>query len=195
MRLVKWLMPVMFMIMLSGCATVSSGPNVRVLPPPGKPYDLFMAEDSYCRQMAERQIGITPQEVANQNTATGAVIGSAAGAGLGAAIGSASGNAGPGAIIGALSGLFVGTVAGSDAGRIEGRQTQRRYDTVYMQCMYSHGNQVYNPGQRYYRRRTVIVKPPIDVHDYVPPDIVPYYPPPNAPSPGQTSTPLPRPQF
>jgi outer membrane lipoprotein SlyB len=192
MKLMKWLLPAIVIITLSGCATVPGGPSVRVLPPSGKPYDLFVTEDSYCRQAAERQSVSTPQEVANQNTATGAIIGTTVGAGLGAAIGSASGHAGPGAIIGALSGLFVGTAVGSDAGRIEGRQAQRRYDTVYTQCMYSHGNRVYNPGQRYYRRRTILVDPPIDDYDNVPPDVAPFYPPPNTPPPGLTPAPPPR---
>ena len=178
MRIVKRLMPVMFLILMAGCVTVPTGPSVTVLPTQGKPYDLFLAEDSFCRRNAEREIGMQPQEVANQNTATGAIIGTAVGTGLGAAIGAASGNAGAGAIIGGLSGLFVGSAAGSDAGRIEGREAQRRYDTVYLQCMYSHGNQVYNPGQRYYRRRAVIVRPSSQEYEYAPPDYRPIYPPP-----------------
>jgi outer membrane lipoprotein SlyB len=160
-----------------------------MLPTPGKPYDLFSAEDAFCRQTADRQLGMAPQDIANQNTATGAIIGTAVGTGLGAAIGSASGNAGAGAVIGAVSGLFVGTAAGSDAGRIEGRDAQRRYDTVYLQCMYSHGNRAYNPGQRYYRRRTVVVAPPSSGYGYAPPDYSLPYPSPNTPPPGPPPAP------
>jgi len=189
MRLLKGLIAILCMTLLAGCVTVPRGPSVRVFPAPGKPYDLFLSEDSYCRQAAERQIGILPQEVANQNTATGAVVGTAVGTGLGAAIGAASGNAGAGALIGAASGLLVGTVAGSDAGRIEGREAQRRYDTTYVQCMYSHGNQVYNPGRRYYRRRAVIATPPPPRPEYAPPDYAPPYPPPNTLPPGPPSAP------
>jgi hypothetical protein len=189
MRLVKWLIAVMFVILTSGCVTVPTGPSVRVFPTPGKPYDLFLSEDSYCRHAAELQIGIPPQQVADQNTATGAIVGTAVGTGLGAAIGAASGHAGTGAVIGAVSGLLVGTAAGSDSGRIEGREAQRRYDTVYLQCMYSHGNQVYNPGQRYYRRRTVIVDSPSPGYDYAPPDYASPYPPPNTPPPGPPPAP------
>jgi hypothetical protein len=180
-------MVVMFALLMAGCVTVPTGPSVRVFPTPGKPYDLFRAEDSFCRRDAERQIGMPPQEIANQNTATGAIVGTAVGTGLGAAIGAASGNAGAGAFIGGVSGLLVGSASGSDAGRIEGREAQRRYDTVYLQCMYSHGNQVSNPGQRYYRRRTVIMDPPPADYEYAPPDYTPLYPPPNSPPPAQPS--------
>jgi len=189
MRLVKWIMPVMIVTLMAGCVTVPTGPSVRVFPTPGKPYDLFRAEDSYCRRDAERQIGMPPQEIANQNTATGAIVGTAIGTGLGAAIGAASGNVGAGAVIGGVSGLLVGSASGSDAGRIEGREAQRRYDTVYLQCMYSHGNQVSNPGPRYYRRRTVIMNPLPADYEYAPPDYVPSYPPPNSPPPGPPPSP------
>jgi len=187
MRIVTRLLAVMVVILAGGCATVPTGPSVTVLPAPGKPYDLFLSEDALCRQVAERQIGIPPQEIANQNTATGAVVGTAIGTGLGAAIGAASGHAGAGAAVGAVSGLLVGTAAGSDSGRIEGREAQRRYDTVYLQCMYSHGNQVYNPGPRYYRRRTVIVSPPTTDYGYASPDYPSPYPPPNTPPPAPSA--------
>jgi hypothetical protein len=183
MRFMKLYLTAIIMFLAAGCVTVPAGPSVRTFPTPGKPYDLFLAEDAYCRQTAERQIGMAPQDVANQNTATGAVVGTAIGTGLGAAIGAASGNVGAGAVIGGVSGLLVGSATGADAGRIEGRQAQRHYDTVYLQCMYSHGNRAYNPGPRYYRRRTVIVNPPSAGYDYAPPDYNPYYPPPNTPPP------------
>ncbi len=189
MRTVLRSFPVIFLLLLTGCASIPTGPSVRVFPTPGKPYDLFLSEDAYCRQTAERQIGITPMDVSNQNTATGAIIGTAVGTGLGAAIGSASGHAGTGAVIGAISGLLVGSAAGSDSGRIEGREAQRRYDTVYLQCMYSHDNQVYNQERRYYRRRTIIMAPPASGYDYAPPDYAPLYPPPNTPPPGLLSAP------
>lgn len=183
MNSIKMLLPLVGLLMLAGCATVPTGPSVTVFPAPGKPYDLFLAEDSYCRQAAERQIGIAPQQVANQNTATGAVIGTAIGTGLGAAIGAASGHAGTGAAIGAASGLLFGTAAGSDSGRIAGREAQRRYDTAYMQCMYSYGNQINTTSPSYYRRRTVIMNPSPTDYDYTPPEYSSPYPPPNTPPP------------
>jgi len=189
MKRVKMLIPVMLVILAAGCATVPTGPSVRAFPTYGKPFDLFLAEDSYCRQTAERQIGLLPQEVADQNTATGAIIGSAVGTGIGAALGAASGNAGAGAVIGGVSGLMIGSAAGADAGRIEGREAQRHYDTVYLQCMYSHGNQVYYPGQRHYRQRRVIMNPPPADYDYAPPDYRSPFPPPNTPPPGPPPAP------
>lgn len=189
MRTAKRLIALLLVVLAAGCATLPSGPSVRVFPTPGKPYDLFLSEDSYCRGAAERQIGLLPQEVADQNTATGALIGTAAGTGIGATLGAASGNVAAGAVVGGLSGLMIGSAAGSDSGRIEIREAQWRYDTVYLQCMFSHGNQVYNPGQRYYhRRRPVTTRPPSSDFENAPPDYRPLYPPPNTPPP---STPAP----
>jgi len=132
------------LLVMGGCATIPRGPSVMVLPPPGKPFELFQAEDAICRQWAAQQIGQSPQETINQNTAAGAVVGTVIGAGLCAAIGSASGHAGTGAAIGAASGLLLGTAAGADSARVYGWEAQRRYDIAYMQCMYAKGNQI--PG-------------------------------------------------
>ena len=132
------------LLVVGGCATIPTGPSVMVLPPPGKPFDMFQAEDSMCRQWARQQIGLTPQETANQNTAAGAAVGTAIGAGLGAAIGAASGQAGAGAVIGAASGLLIGTASGANSGEFYGEEAQRRYDIAYEQCMYANGNIV--PG-------------------------------------------------
>jgi Glycine-zipper domain len=151
------------LLLVSGCVTMPTGPTVMVLPGPGKPFEQFQVEDMTCRHWAEQQIGMAPQEVANQNTATGAVVGTAIGAGAGALLGAASGHAGAGAAIGAGSGLLVGTAAGANAGQVSGYEAQRRYDHAYVQCMYAKGNQV--PGQqRRYRR----VPPP--GYNTVPPD-------------------------
>lgn len=132
------------LLVMGGCATIPSGPSVLVLPPSGKPFEVFQADDAICRQWAAQQIGLSPQETVNQNTVTGAVAGTVIGAGLGAAIGSASGDAGAGAAIGAASGLLFGTAAGADSARVYGWEAQRRYDIAYMQCMYAKGNQI--PG-------------------------------------------------
>ncbi|MGB9080143.1 MAG: YMGG-like glycine zipper-containing protein [Desulfuromonadaceae bacterium] len=189
MRIVNWFMAVICVILMAGCVTLPTGPSVRVFPAPGKPYDLFLSEDATCRQAAERQIGMLPQQISDENTARGAVVGTAIGAGVGAAIGAASGHAGPGAAIGAASGLLVGSSSGADAGRYEAREAQWRYDTAYLQCMYSHGNQVYNSGSRYYRRRAVIVPPSYQENEYPPPDYRPLYPPPDTPPPGPPPAP------
>jgi hypothetical protein len=159
------------LLALVGCATIPRGPSVMVLPPAGKSFEQFQAEDAICRQWARQQIGLSPQETVNQNTATGAVVGTAIGAGIGAAIGSASGNMGSGAAIGAGSGLLVGTASGADAGRVYGWEAQHRYDMVYMQCMYAKGNQI--PGVVTRTRRVQRIPPP----------------PPGFPPPGSDSVP------
>lgn len=104
------------LLALGGCATIPTGPSVRVLPGPGKTIEQFQVEDEICRQWAGQQIGISPQETVNQNAATGAVVGTFIGAGLGAAIGAATGHPAAGAAIGAGSGLLVGTANGANAG-------------------------------------------------------------------------------
>jgi len=155
MKYVKKLTPFLLLAMFSGCATLPAGPSVSVLPAKGKSFETFRTEDATCRQWAEQRLGVPAQETYEQSVATGAVAGTAIGAGLGAAVGSASGHTGAGALIGAASGLLVGTAVGSDSGRVYGREAQRRYDNAYVQCMYSHGNQV--PG---YRRVAATPPPP-----------------------------------
>ena len=142
---------------LSGCATLPTGPSMMVLPTAGKPFEQFQAEDANCRQWAAQQIGLSPQETVNHNTAAGAVIGTVIGAGLGAAIGAASGNPGLGAAIGAGSGLLGGTAVGANAGQAYGWDAQRRYDIAYQQCMYAKGNQIPMVQQN---RRTYAPPPP-----------------------------------
>jgi outer membrane lipoprotein SlyB len=166
-------------LLLGGCATVPTGPSVMVLPPPGKPFEQFQADDAICRQWAAQQIGLSPQETVNQNTAAGAVAGTVIGAGLGAAIGSASGDVGAGAAIGAASGLLLGATTGANAGQFYGREAQRRYDIAYIQCMYAKGNHI--PGivtpTRSYQR---IPPPPPPGPSSAPPM---YSPPYSAPPP------------
>jgi len=137
------------------------GPSVMVMPPSGKSFEQFQADDAICRQWAARQIGLTPQEAVNQNTATGAVVGTAVGAGLGAAIGSVSGSAGAGAAIGAATGLLAGTATGANAGQVYGWRAQRLYDNAYVQCMYAKGNEV--PGMTTRRVRRGAPPPPPDL--------------------------------
>ncbi len=138
-------------MLLSACATVPSGPSVAVMPGPGKPFEVFQADDASCRQWAQAQIGGTsPGETANQNLATGAVVGTLAGAGLGAALGSISGNAGAGAAIGGAAGLLTGASIGGNQGAYAGYSLQRRYDIAYQQCMYAKGNVIPGARQHYY---------------------------------------------
>ena len=145
---------------LAGCATVPSGPSVMVLPAPGKPFDQFQVDDVNCKWWASQQVGFTPQETLNQNTAAGAAWGTLIGAGLGAAIGAASGSPGIGAAIGAGSGLLAGTVSGANSGQGYQWEAQRRYDIAYQQCMYAKGNQVSGGGQRTYSTYGTMPPPP-----------------------------------
>jgi hypothetical protein len=139
----KAIMLLLFLpIAFGGCATVSKGPSVTVLPGSGKTFEQFQADDAACRQWANQNMGESPQEAMNQNTITGAAVGTAAGALLGAVIGSASGHAGTGAAVGAGSGLLLGTSAGASSGQEYGMEAQRRYDMAYSQCMYAKGNQI-----------------------------------------------------
>ena len=149
------------LLTLAGCATVPTGPSVMVLPAPGKPFEVFQVDDITCRQWAERQIGISPQEAMSQSTVSGAAVGTMVGAGIGAALGAAAGDMGAGAAIGAGSGLLIGTSTGANAGQYYGYEAQRRYDNAYLQCMYAKGNQI--PGvQRTRRVRRTAPPPPLN---------------------------------
>jgi len=166
---------------LGGCATLPTGPSVMVLPPPGKPFEVFQAEELQCRNWAAQQTGQQPAVAVNQNIASGAGIGALLGAGLGAAIGAASGDAGAGAAIGAASGLVGGAAVSSGPAYSAGVELQRRYDNAYMQCMYSKGNLI--PG---------VVRP--SQQNYaVPPPPPPSGSPPEPPPPPAGSPPLPPP--
>lgn len=171
------LIPSLFVLMLSGCATMPTGPSVMVLPTPGKPFEVFQAEDASCRRWAERQLGMQPQETYDQNVVQGAAVGTVVGAGIGALLGAASGHAGAGAAIGAGSGLLIGSASGADSGQVYGYQAQRRYDNTYLQCMYAAGNQVPGTVRRDYRqRRSTVPPPPPSGYDSVPPDYAPEAP-------------------
>jgi Glycine-zipper domain len=127
---------------LTGCASIPTGPSVMVLPGTGMSFEHFQSDDAVCRQWAAQQTGTTTERASTQSTVSGAAIGTALGAAAGAAIGTAAGSPATGAAIGAGGGLLGGTAVG--AGRAEGAETsvQRRYDITYMQCMYSKGHQI-----------------------------------------------------
>jgi len=126
---------------LAGCAVLPSGPTVRVMPAPGKPFEVFVSEDQYCQSYARQSLGTSPQEAANNSAVGSAVVGTALGAAAGALIGGNGRSAGTGAGIG----LLVGSAAGGSESQRSGYSAQRRYDISYEQCMYSKGNLL--PGQ------------------------------------------------
>ncbi len=155
------------LLVLSGCATIPTGPSVMVLPPTGKSFEQFQADDAVCKQFAYAQVGgVTGQEAAQQSAVSSAVVGTALGAAAGAAIGSAAGSVGAGAAIGAGSGLLLGSASATGYASGSYYETQRRYDIAYMQCMYAKGNQI--PGMTPRRPRAPIPPPP-DL-SAVPPD-------------------------
>jgi hypothetical protein len=128
-------------VLLAACAQIPNGPSVAVMPPPGKPFDLFVSDDQLCRNYATQSIGGTS---ASQAAAASAVTSAAVGTALGAAVGALAGghnSVGTGAAVGAVAGSAIG-LGEAD---VSGRSVQRRYDIAYQQCMYSRGNLL--PGQ------------------------------------------------
>jgi hypothetical protein len=67
-NLIIFLFPAL--MVLAGCATVPKCPSVMALPGPEKSFEQFQADDAICRQWAAQQIGLSPQETINQNTAS-----------------------------------------------------------------------------------------------------------------------------
>ena len=58
------------LLMFSGCmTTVPIGPRVAVMPAPGKPFEVFAAEEHLCRQYAEQSIGLSPDAAASNQAA------------------------------------------------------------------------------------------------------------------------------
>lgn len=140
------LVPIMGLA-LTACVTVPSGPSVRVMPAPTKPFDVFVRDDVRCRGYASAQVGGTDaNQAAASSGVTSAVVGTAVGAAAGAL---ANGNQGAG--YGAAAGLVVGSAAGTGAAGASSWELQRRYDIAYEQCMYAAGNQVPGfPAPAYY---------------------------------------------
>lgn len=176
---------VLMLSLLTACVTVPKGPNVAVMPGPGKSFEQFAAEDRSCRNHADQSIGTNVNDVGANNVVAGAAIGTAVGAAAGALLGGHHGGES-----GAGAGLILGTAAGAgNAGRAE-YDSQRRYDIAYEQCMYAKGNQLpqasttttYYSG---YRHRPIAVyqAPPTTVIMQSPPAPLPPPPGPVPPPP------------
>jgi hypothetical protein len=142
----RLLLPLAGALLLAGCATLPTGPNVMVLPGTEKDFGEFQLDDTVCRQWAAQQTGAAPSQAANQATAASAVAGTALGAAAGAAVGAAAGNPALGAAVGAGTGLLGGTAVGAGQGAATQWTLQQRYDIAYMQCMYAKGNQIPIPA-------------------------------------------------
>jgi len=166
-------------ILLAACAQIPTGPSVAVMPPPGKPFDLFVQDDQLCRNYATQSIGGTN---ASQNAAASAVTTAAVGTALGAAVGLAAGG-GKGAGTGAAIGAVAGSAVGLGEADTSYRATQRRYDIAYQQCMYSRGNLL--PGQSAAGYHAAPPPPPPSYAPPAPPPPPPqsYAPPPPPPPP------------
>ena len=144
-------------IALAGCASAPIGPRVAVMPAPGKPYEVFVAEDQMCRYYASQSIGATPNDRAAQSFVGSAVVGTAIGAAAGAMSGGHEGG-------GAAAGLVVGSMAGANQSSYAVQDAQQRYDMTYQQCMYAKGNQVAG-----FTVQAVPPQPPQGVSPYPPP--------------------------
>jgi hypothetical protein len=140
MRSAKYLALLTGALLAAGCATQPTGPMVRVMPGPNKPFDVFVHEKNVCEHYASDQVAGGAQ--AANNRALGATaLGAVLGLGIGAATGS-----GRAATTGAVAGGAVGAAVGSDQSSHAGYSLQRRYDIAYSQCMYAKGNLL--PGMR-----------------------------------------------
>lgn len=128
-------------IALTGCAVIPDGPSVGVMPAPGKPFEVFIADDQYCRGYAAQSSGINTQKAVDTNAVGSAAATTAIGAVAGGLIGNTAASYGVGAGVGLLFGAAIGASESSHSSYY----LQRRYDIGYMQCMYAKGNLL--PGQ------------------------------------------------
>jgi len=166
-------------VLVSGCATVPTGPSVMVLPSQSKPFEQFQADDASCRQFAAQQVGTTPAEASTNSTIAGAAIGTLLGAAVGALIGSSRGRAGTGAAVGAGVGMVGGTAVGASSAGPQYGSAQKRYDAAFTQCMYAKGHQV--PVRGYASQPSVAPPPPPPPPPAAAPPQIP--PPPVGPPP------------
>jgi uncharacterized protein YcfJ len=139
MKAARILIALGFASTLIACASIPSGPNIAVMPGPGKPFEVFQADNATCKDYALREIGVNPDEKARQQVMTGAATGAVVGAAAGAIISHGDSHA-----TGTLAGMgaLAGTAVGADAANQSRATLQRRYDIAYAQCMYAKGNQV-----------------------------------------------------
>ncbi|RXZ38963.1 glycine zipper family protein [Oxalobacteraceae bacterium CAVE-383] len=186
------LLPVAAVLLVAGCTTMPpTGPQVMVMPGAGKSYEQFRQDEALCQQYASQAIG-NAVRTSNDSVVNSAAVGTVVGAAAGALIGAASGgNAGSGAAIGAGGGLLMGSAAGSNNAAVGGYNAQRRYDNVYVQCMYTKGNQVPVRGD-IQRSRYSSQMPPPPAGYVAPPGALPpsgYGAPPDYAPPGNSGPP------
>ena len=168
-------------LLLAGCASEPMGPTVQVLPGQNKPFEVFQADQTTCKQYANQQIA-GQADAANQKGLGEAAIVTVLGAGLGAAIGG-----GHGAGVGAAAGGLMGADVGASSSGHQEHSIQEQYNNAYSQCMYSKGNQVVDN-----RPRPVYVTPAPPVYYYAP---APVYAAPPPPPPTVYAQPAPPPGY
>ena len=135
------LMVAVLLAALAGCASPPMGPQVPVMPGPGKSFDAFQYDQAGCKAYASDQTR-GQAEASNQKSVGTAALTTVAGAGIGALLGSVGGNAGAGAAIGAGAGLGAGGLIGANSGSRDQMSIQQQYDNAFAQCMYAKGHQV-----------------------------------------------------
>jgi hypothetical protein len=138
---------------LAACVPAAFSPTTAVMPTPGKPLQIFAAEQAACQQFAEQQIAAARAQI-NSQIAGGVLMGMALGAGQAAAFGGDTGAVIAGA---ASTGAAVGGANVPNA-QFATAALQQQYDGAYSQCMYAQGNQVPGyaaayPGPEMSRRR------------------------------------------
>ena len=154
MQSIKWVAAVSAgAIALTGCVVMPTGPTVRVMPAPGKPFEVFMADDQLCRGYAAQSTNGGEQVAADRAVGT-----AAAATAIGAAAGALMGGNGRSAGTGAGMGLVMGSAIGAGEGDRSSYGLQRRYDISYEQCMYSKGNLL--PGQQLPYNHQALPPPP-----------------------------------
>jgi uncharacterized protein YcfJ len=155
-------------LMLAACASTPMGPTVHAMPPQGKPFDQFAAEQASCKQYADAQVR-GQADSANTTGLLEGVGGTVLGAGLGAALGG-----GHGAAVGAGLGAVGGTAVGASTSGREQKSIQQQYNDAYLQCMSAKGNQVPQPVIVAPRPSTTIIytqpaPPPTIIYSAPPP--------------------------
>jgi hypothetical protein len=72
-------------VVVTGRASLPTGPSVMVFPVEGRPLEPFQAQDTRCRQWAAQQVG-SPGSPATERAVLGAVAGATMGTPVGTAI-------------------------------------------------------------------------------------------------------------
>jgi len=178
-------------LMVEGCAEAPAGPTAYALKGPNISDAQFQQDEATCNGHAQ-QVTTQLANQANDRAVGAGVIGTLAGAALGAAVGG-----GRGAAIGAASGAVVGGSIGASNSNWSNLSLQRRYDSIYLQCMAATGNSVpyyYAPPPVAYYYRGPYVAPGYYAAPpgyYAPAPAPAYVTPYPAPAPGGTVTPPP----